>query len=1131
MPDALRTTAAALLLAAAILAATPRPAFALPKPRLVKNHFKTDAPVIASAVVEPGGGDMSSAIQTAIDKTAEAGGGVIFLPRGRYALERPLVVKGGVTLRGDRPLSSLQRHGTILMILSGRNQPDGPPAITIERGAGIRDVTIWHPEQDPFHIVPYPWTLRTSTEATGDNFTVLNVTLVNPYQGFKTGPEFNELHYLRNIRATPLKTGIWMDTTTDIGRIIDVELDPRIWEQSGLEGAPVSRAARAALRDHLLREAVGVEMGRSDWEYIYGLRVTGCHTGLRIREGRHGGANSVLFGCRFEDCAIALDLEKMNDIGLAAVGCAFYGREAGVLARPSFNETAQFHTCTFRGGPHAVRMNGPGFLSFQNCRFASWTDCAVHADSGSTSILDCGFARARNHVFLGQDIVRARVLGCWFNGRARIANRSHQADVMIALQTPRFERPRSVRLDWSIPSPRPAKAALFLATDYGAAPENEDNTPAFRDALEAARASGGGVVYVAPGNYRCQGSIIVPSGVELRGCFDVPHHTMSGGSVLMPLAHRGQPDAEPFIQLETRSGLRGLTVWYPEQNVLDIAEYPWTIRSLGPECWLIDVTLGNAYQGVDFWTFPSDGHVIRYLAGAVFRKGLFVSKSATDGWVEDVQFNPHYSVRLHPSLPRPPWDESRIQSVIEFQRAHLEGMVFGRCAAEHLNRNFLYAAYDGIAFRDDAGGARARVVMHGSDTVSRSAVLEHVDRNGIDFYNAQLVPLSDQEVGAIVTTRAFDGSARFYNTQVWAGNRTAVLEGPGTVLMQQMNTLSGPIEAKQGRVTVENVRFSRGHDPHIAADADCEQFNVTACVHEGRKTNIERPDAPHVRLLANAASLRPTLRKVSDLFRISWDATEVTYPDCFPVAAEGDVRNVSGPLCTVIDSNEADEPRQALRITGDVIEPGHAFVYFELAAFPDPPEVSFEDVLRYEFRAGNDAGRHVAIDMLFSDGTTLRDSSARTEDGVRAHPGHPKGAVQEWRDVTIPLGLPFRGKRLQKILAGFDMRNASGPFEAEIGRVRVGFPEPLECYQVVATPSGGQYLRSVEVRIHAPEGTRVRYTLDGSNPTAASGICTGPVRLSAPGAHELRYAAERPDGRLSTVVFGELYEIAPRARR
>jgi hypothetical protein len=189
--------------------------------------------------------------------------------------------------------------------------------------------------------VPYPWTIRTSDKATGDNITVQKVTLVNPYQAIKIGPEWNELHTIRNVVGTPLKAGIWMDTTTDIGRVTDVSFSPLCWQLSGLPGSPTTEDAEKALADFLLREGVAYEMRRSDWEYLHGIHCRDYAVGLVIRPGQQGTANAVLCDSNLE-ANTALRLEGLNEVGLSVARTYLSGESFGVYAPASFSSTALF---------------------------------------------------------------------------------------------------------------------------------------------------------------------------------------------------------------------------------------------------------------------------------------------------------------------------------------------------------------------------------------------------------------------------------------------------------------------------------------------------------------------------------------------------------------------------------------------------------------------------------------------------------------------------------------------------------------------------------------------------------------------------------------------------------------------
>jgi hypothetical protein len=701
-------------------------------------------------------------------------------------------------------------------------------------------------------------------------------------------------------------------------------------------------------------------------------------------------------------------------------------------------------------------------------------------------------------------------------------------------------------------TPRPSGKALFSVSDFGAGAGEQDNTAAFAKALEAARKAGGGTVYVPAGNYRFAGEIVVPSGVELRGIFDVPHHTVSGGSVLMTTSGKGKADGTPFIRLEAKSGLRGLTIWYPDQDLRNIQPYPWAVQSLGPGCWLVDVTLGNAYQGADFWTHPSDGHVIRYLAGAVFKKGLFVSKCKGDGWVEDVQFNPHYCVRVHPSLKSPHTEGGDIQKVIEYQRASLEGIVFGRCENEHVRGTFLYAAYDGIAFRDDrdpgatAGpgpsgaegspsralpgkdtvgqadrgtdrwGANATVINHGTDTGSRCAVLD--GSANVTFINAQLVPLGAHEEGAIIVSDSFKGKVSFFNTQIWGGRTSGIIGGKGDVLIQGVNTLCGPFILKGGRVTIENAHWTRDLPVHIRVEPGVESARLIANLAPN-ELKVENRAGDKLYARCNSLAILPVANRFT--FKTGFGAGE-PQPAANTVAQQGGgIKGVSKPVCSIADT-DAHGGKRALRVAGVADDPAYSHVYFKL--FEEAVGIAADSVLTYWIRPTNDRGRCVGLDLLFADGSTLRDSQAKTADGQGVHPGNPKGEAGKWTKIAIPLGQTHAGKVIAAILVAYDSRAGGGPFEAWIDDVILESAQAAPLV-VTAGPAGGSCKGKVEVQLSSPDGAPIRYSLDGLSPTAASTRYDKPIVLDKPGLWELRFAAQAPNGRLSPRIFAELYEV------
>ena len=1081
-------------------------------PQTVTTRFPTRDVVVAEEVLAPPAAvetDAAPLIQAAVDRVAKAGGGTVFLPVGAYTIASRVVVREGVTLRGDRLESDCAR-GTLLRITVNKGDAEAPATFAVERGSGLVGLAFWYPEQRVPDPVPYPWTVKNAEMPANDNQTVADCTFVNAWKAICIGPDGNELHTFRNLRICALKTGLSIDSTTDIGRLSEVTLAPEVWLTSGLPGRP----ERGALCGYLLSaDSLAVDIGRSDWEYIWRLKIDGYRRGLVFRKGKRGTTNAVMADSLVTGCRCALEVSALNQVGFSAYRCAFSGSEAAFHGQPSFEAVVQFHSGRFSG---ACRNEGPGVVSFQDCVL---TDSAVDFARGQLLAQDSALGAVK----LGADVTRARLLG-FDEKAAKISQAATNGDVMVCARQTGARREAAAVAPEPMAFPRPASDSLFVVTDFGASAANPDNAAAFQAALDVAGANkGGGTVYVPAGLYAFRHDLAVPEGVELRGCSDVPHHTVSAGSVLMVYHRKGQEDGAPFVSLRSGSGLRGLTFWYPEQPLKAPVPYPWTVRALGKACWLTDVTVGNAWQAVDFATHRSDGHRISYLAGAMYRRGLFVGNSKGKGWVEDVQFNPHYAARLPQRLPRvlgdgQPGDAGG--AIIQFQREHLEGLVFKDCRDEQLRGTFLYAAYDGIAFR---GKVKAQVLMHGTDTGSRAAVFATGRGSQVDFALAQLVSLGDWAKAAIVTLPENKGDARFFNSQMWAGPATAVLEGSGTVRMEQFNTLTGPVEVRAGRLEAVNGVFDRELTAHVAVSASAEA-EVIGTVFERGPLAVEG-DPARVRQGFNSASVRPPAleaKGVPTAYASSFEPGEPEAVADTVVKAGGGIRKVSANRCGAVDRKDARSGARAVLLKGVSDDPSYSFVYHVVS---DRPVFVLPDTaLTYWMKPLNENGRATGLDLVFADGRTLRESGASDTEGRPTFPGVKRGEVGVWRSFTVPLG-KFAGSTIVTVMAAYDTRKGGGPFEALFDDVRVAPELPPEAWRVRAQPASGRVPAKTAVQLVKEPSVQVRYTLDGSGPTANALLYTAPVVLSKKGFVELRYAPLKADGGLSKQVFGAVYVV------
>src|SRR5215475_6818845 len=116
--------------------------------------------------------DDTMAFQKALDAARQAGGGVVYAPRGNYFFAGHLDIPAAVTLKGV--WESVPSHvgirnagaakptddGTTFLITEGQGIEDGPGFITLHDNSTIKGVVLYYPNQDPVEEPkPYPYAI------------------------------------------------------------------------------------------------------------------------------------------------------------------------------------------------------------------------------------------------------------------------------------------------------------------------------------------------------------------------------------------------------------------------------------------------------------------------------------------------------------------------------------------------------------------------------------------------------------------------------------------------------------------------------------------------------------------------------------------------------------------------------------------------------------------------------------------------------------------------------------------------------------------------------------------------------------------------------------------------------------
>lgn len=343
-----------------------------------------------------------------------------------------------------------------------------------------------------------------------------------------------------------------------------------------------------------------------------------------------------------------------------------------------------------------------------------------------------------------------------------------------------------------------------------------DDTAALQKALDTAGATGG-EVYLPPGQYLVAGNLRVPTGVCLRGSWEMPHHgAYTKGSTLLLTAGRGEENGTPAIRLEESSALKGMTLLWPEQKWDAIVPYPWAVHGEGMHNTVENVTLVNAYQGISVgapgW---SELHLIRNVYGCVLRRGIQVDGCSDIGRIENVHFNPHYWQRSgHPSIPQDGKDHT--MDTAAYMMANLEAFSFGRTDWEYCTNTFVFGAKVGyLFFKGKDGACNGQFSGIGADACRTCVQVDGIQPIGLQITNGEFVAFAGEPNTALVTAPTAVGAVQMVNCNFWGiKGQVARLQGDVAVSFSDCHFVDQPkteaaILAENGRLTMRSCFFRK----------------------------------------------------------------------------------------------------------------------------------------------------------------------------------------------------------------------------------------------------------------------------------------------------------------------------------
>jgi hypothetical protein len=92
----------------------------------------------------------------------------------------------------------------------------------------------------------------------------------------------------------------------------------------------------------------------------------------------------------------------------------------------------------------------------------------------------------------------------------------------------------------------------------------------------------------------------------------------------------------------------------------------------------------------------------------------------------------------------------------------------------------------------------------------------------------------------------------------------------------------------------------------------------------------------------------------------------------------------------------------------------------------------------YQYADG-DNSTCVAVDLIFTDGTNLRDSGARDQRGNAAHPSEQCGklTLDTWNQVVVPIGTVADGRQIATVTVGYDQPAKTGGYRGFVDDIAI----------------------------------------------------------------------------------------------
>ncbi len=344
------------------------------KPSRLVLYIATNAPYNAKG---DGTTDNTNPIQNALNQAAADGGGIVFLPPGKYKVTGHLSVPANVELKGSCDVSTAPSGpGSVLEVYADKGNPSGTPFLRLAAGSGIRGLVFDYPQQTA-DLAPnfpaYPYAIQ----GLGSNIYIINIGIRATYNGIDLFTNKCDNHYVDFLAGQVFNNAIRVGGGSIGGKIVNLQFNT-IYYSNGSESKfgswpnSLTDSIGGATYPYDYDHVNWMELGNCQSEILYNDFVYGALYGLRLLSEGTGPSGTSL-GLGIDGSRHSLSYEGMGTGGFDLINSQIVSLgDSGnnyIVTNSGFSRQANLYSADFWGNPYnGLSLNG-GTLNFQTANF------------------------------------------------------------------------------------------------------------------------------------------------------------------------------------------------------------------------------------------------------------------------------------------------------------------------------------------------------------------------------------------------------------------------------------------------------------------------------------------------------------------------------------------------------------------------------------------------------------------------------------------------------------------------------------------------------------------------------------------------------------------------------------------